>query len=111
DEAENLYGVGEELCASDDVEHEAHLALLGARLGAARGQLDEAEVAARKAVEVALGIGFLEWAADAWLVLAEIHRARGEKEERSAVEEALRLYEEKGNLVGARRARAFLEDG
>ena len=44
-------------------------------------------------------------------VLAEIHRARGEAEERSAVQEALRLYEEKGNLVGAERARAFLEDG
>ena len=77
----------------------------------ARGDLAAAEEAARQAVDVATGIGYVEWAADAWLILAEIHRARGEAEERSAVEEALRLYEEKGNLVGAKRARAFLEDG
>ncbi|MGH3016763.1 MAG: AAA family ATPase [Gaiellaceae bacterium] len=109
DEAERLYGVGDELSASDDLDHEAQLALLRARLTLARGHFAAAEEAARKAADVALGIGYVEWAADAWLILAEIHRARGEREERSAVEEALRLYEEKGNLVGVKRARAFLE--
>jgi hypothetical protein len=112
DEAERLLGVGEELSASDDADHEAQVALLQARLRVARDDLESAEAAARKAAEVAVGIGYIEWAADASLVLAEIHRARGEKgEERSAVEEALRLYEEKGNVVGALRARAFLEAG
>jgi ATP/maltotriose-dependent transcriptional regulator MalT len=88
------------------------LALLHARLHVARGDLAEAEATARKAVDGALGIGHVEWAADAWLVLAEIHRARGEEEaqERSAAEEALRLFERKGNLVGTQRARTFLRD-
>ena len=110
EEAGRLYGLGEELCASDDVEHEAHLALLRARLSLARHHLDEAETAAQKAAEVAVGIGFLEWAADAWLVLAKVNRARGDAHrERSAAEEGLRLYEQKGNLVGADRARSLLE--
>jgi tetratricopeptide (TPR) repeat protein len=112
DEAERLCDVSEELSASDDVHSEAQLALLHARLHVARGDLAEAEATARKAVDGALGIGHVEWAADAWLVLAEIHRARGEEEaqERSAAEEALRLFERKGNLVGTQRARTFLRD-
>ena len=111
DEAERLYGMGEELSASDDAVREARLALLRAKLRVARGDLDVAEEAARKAVELAVGIGYLEWAAGAWLVLAEIHRVRGEAEERAAAEEALRLYEQKGNLVGAAWAQVFLDAG
>ena len=102
--------VGEELSATDDLEHEAQLALLRARLRVARGDLEAAEGAARKAAEVSVVIGYLEWAAEAWLVLAEVHRSRGDAEERAAVEEALRLYEQKGNVVGAGRVRAFLEN-
>jgi tetratricopeptide (TPR) repeat protein len=109
-DGERLCEVGEELSASDDAQNQAHVALLRARLGAARGDLDAAEAAARRGAALAAGIGFVERAAGAWLVLAEVHRARGDADERSAVEEALRLYEEKGNLVGAAWARAMLED-
>jgi hypothetical protein len=76
----------------------------------ARGDLEAAEGAARKAAEVSVVIGYLEWAAEAWLVLAEVHRSRDDAEERAAVEEALRLYEQKGNVVGAGWARSFLDE-
>jgi tetratricopeptide (TPR) repeat protein len=109
DEAERLYAVSNGLSAGGELQPDTQLALLHARLTLARGDLATAEEAAREAADVALETGFVEWAAEAWLVLAKIHRARGEVEERPAVEEALRLYEEKGNLIGAQRARAFLE--
>jgi ATP/maltotriose-dependent transcriptional regulator MalT len=110
DEAERLYGVGLELSAGGRRDLEAQLALLHARLALARGDLAAADEAARTAADIALQIGYVEWAAQARLVLAEVNRARGEhEEERSAAERSLHLYEEKGNLVGAQRARAFLE--
>jgi hypothetical protein len=61
-------------------------------------------------VELATGIDYPESTADAWLTLATVRRARGDAEaERAAALEALRLYEEKGNLVGAGRVRDFIE--
>jgi class 3 adenylate cyclase/tetratricopeptide (TPR) repeat protein len=108
DEASSYCDVGEELSASDDVLNEAHLSALRARLGAAGGELAVAEQAARRAVELAM-TAYVEQAADAWLILADVLRKKGDAEERSAAAEALRLYERKGNLVGARWARAFLD--
>jgi class 3 adenylate cyclase/tetratricopeptide (TPR) repeat protein len=108
DETERLCEVAEELSASDDVGNQAQLSLLRARLWGARGNLDAAEATARRAAELAAGIGFVERSADAWLAIAEIHRARGDAEERFAANQALRLYEQKGNLVGAGWAREFL---
>jgi class 3 adenylate cyclase/tetratricopeptide (TPR) repeat protein len=111
DEAERLLRASGELSASDDAQHEAQLALLHAKLSAARGDLKAAQKSARRAVEVAIGIGYVEWAADAWLVLGEVHRARGDAEnEWSATLEALRLFEQKGNVVGAERARSRLQE-
>jgi class 3 adenylate cyclase/tetratricopeptide (TPR) repeat protein len=109
DEAERLCEVSEELSVRDDVANEAQLTSLRARLGAARGDLGPAEAAARRAVELAAGTGYLERTADAWLTLAEILRAKGDPDDRSAAEEALRLYERKGNVVGAGWVRAFLD--
>ncbi len=110
DEAERLCEVGEELSASDDVEIEKRLSVLRARTHAARGDLTRAETYARRAVELSAGTDYLERAADAWLALAEVMRAKGVAEEQSAAAEALRLYELKGNVVGAGWARTFLED-
>jgi class 3 adenylate cyclase/tetratricopeptide (TPR) repeat protein len=109
EEAERLCEVGDELRASDDAEAEARLSALRARVRAARGDLVRAEVHARRALELAAGTDYLEQAADAWLILAEILRAKGDADEQSAAAQALRLYEQKGNVVGARRVRAFIE--
>ena len=111
EEAERFCELGEELTASEDVENEAGLALLRARILAARGDLARAEAEARRAVDMASGTDLLERAADAWLTLAKVLRTNGDAGDRAAASEALALYERKGNVVGARWAQAFLDDG
>jgi len=66
-------------------------------------------VLVREAVEIASGTDYIELAAGTWLDLAEILRAAGKAEAPAAAQEALRLYERKGNLVGASRAIALLD--
>ena len=109
DEAERFCELGEEVTTAEDVESEAHVALLRARIRAARGDLAVAEEGARRAIELYSGTDYLERAAEAWLTLAEILRAQGDPGDETAALEALALYERKGNLVGAGWARAFLE--
>ena len=109
EEAERFCELGEELTASEDVENEAGLALLRARILEARGDLVRAEEEARRAVEIASGTDSLERAADAWLTLAKVLRTNGDAGDRAAASEALALYERKGNVVGAGWARAFLD--
>ena len=54
---------------------------------------------------------FLVLRGDAVLVLGEVLRAAGRADEAApALEEALTLYEQKGNTVSAARAQALLED-
>ena len=111
DEAERYCALGEEVSTSEDVESEAHVALLRARIRAARGDLAVAEEGARRAIHLYSGTDYLERAAEAWLTLAEILRAQGNPGDEAAASEALALYERKGNLVGAGWVRAFLEGG
>ena len=61
------------------------------------------------AVEVAVGMGFLDEVAVAWLDLAGNPASAGDPEARTAATEALGLFERKGNLVGARWARELLD--
>jgi class 3 adenylate cyclase/tetratricopeptide (TPR) repeat protein len=109
DEAERYCELGEEVSASEDVESEAHVALLRARIRAARGDLAVAEEGARRAIHIYSGTDYLERAAEAWLTLAEILRAQGDPGDEAAALEALALFERKGNVVGAGWARTFLE--
>lgn len=110
DEAELLSDASDELSPDDDAPSQAHAALLRARLRVARGELAAAEAAAQRAVELAAAIGHVERVAEAWLVLADIHRGQGDTTAVSDAQEALALYEQKGNLVGAGWARAMLEE-
>ena len=108
DEAERLCELSEEISVADDVESTAHVALLRAKLRAARADLAEARELARQAVDLYSGTDFLERSADARFTLAEILRAEGDPHADAAALEALALYEQKGNLVGAGWVRAFL---
>ena len=75
------------------------------------GRLDEAEPLAREAVRYADGSQFLWFHADALVVLAEVLGLAGKpKEAATALEEAVALYERKGNVVSAAKTRALLED-
>ena len=59
----------------------------------------------------ARGTGFLGYHADAQLALAEVlRRADRPAEAASALEEAARLFELKGNIVSAAKARVMLEE-
>ena len=73
------------------------------------GRLDEAEPLARKALSYATGSDSVDVHANALLVLAEVLRLAGRHTEAAPpVKEAIALFELKGNVVSAARARAVL---
>jgi tetratricopeptide (TPR) repeat protein len=75
------------------------------------GQLPEGEQLVREAVRLGEETEFLNLRADTLMDLGEISSLAGRADEAArAVEDALRLYEQKGNVVSARRARALLEE-
>ncbi|MDX6486140.1 MAG: hypothetical protein QOF43_1293 [Gaiellaceae bacterium] len=82
---------------------------VAARIAAHRGELDEALEAANHAVELADRTDSLNWRARVWLAFGEVLRACGRTENADeAVETAIRLYEEKGNVAAAGGARAAM---
>ena len=77
-----------------------------AKVLAQRGELGAAEELGREAVAFAEESDFLESHGGALMDLAEVlHMARREDEAHALVERALRLFEEKGNVVAASRGR------
>jgi class 3 adenylate cyclase/tetratricopeptide (TPR) repeat protein len=109
DEAEQFSAVSEEFGARDDRFNEASWRTLRAKVLAARGDFEQAESLAREAVGIAVETDYFELSAAAWLDLAAILQAAGHADVAAAAHEALVLYERKGNLVGAGRAKALLE--
>jgi ATP/maltotriose-dependent transcriptional regulator MalT len=82
-----------------------------AKLAARRGELERAETLAREAVSLAEQTDYLVFRADAFLDLAEVLRLAGRlNEAEGALCEALRLHEQKGNVVAAAKARASLAE-
>jgi hypothetical protein len=80
-----------------------------AKLLAGRGETDEAARLAREAVGFIAATDHINVHADALVELAEVLRAAGEETEATAaLEQAVVLYEEKGNLLGAERTRQLL---
>jgi hypothetical protein len=110
DEAERRSVESEELGASDDLYNEMMWRRLRAKVLAAGGDLAGALALARQAVDSAAGVGFLDDSALTLLDLSRILGAAGAPGARSAVTEALGLFERKGNLVGAGWARQALGD-
>ena len=75
------------------------------------GRLEEAETLAREAVGYAEGTQFLGYHAEALLVLAEVLRLVGRPADAvTALEEAAGVFDLKGNVVSAAKARAVLEE-
>jgi class 3 adenylate cyclase len=82
-----------------------------AKLLAASGDTEEAEREARRAVSLGDETDQLNIRGDARVALATVLVGDGRHEEAAAtIEEAVALYERKGNLTGAARAAAILED-
>ena len=108
DEAERWCELSEEISVADDVESTAHVALIRAKLRVARAELVAARELARHAVDLFSGTDYIERSADARLTLAQILRAEGDPGADAVASEALAMFEQKGNLVGAGWVRAFL---
>jgi DNA-binding SARP family transcriptional activator len=109
DEAFELSEVSRGASAPDDLSPGVQWRAVQAKLLAKRGDAPAAEALAREAVALAGETDFLVLHADALMDLAEVLRLadRG-GEAASFVEEALGLYEQKGHVVGAERARTLL---
>ncbi len=108
DEAERYTRITESSASPDDVVSQAVWRQTRARVLAARGEPKQALELARDAVSLADETDYVILRGDALLALAEVHGAAGKgSEANDSSAEALRLYEAKGDIVSAARARAF----
>jgi ATP/maltotriose-dependent transcriptional regulator MalT len=106
DEAWALTGTAEAAAARDDLNAELLCRAVRARLLARRGAVVEAERLSADAVALAARTDWLVEHADALMARADVLRAAGhERVATLTVHEAVDLYERKGNVVSAARAR------
>ena len=109
DEAERLTRMTETSAGAEDVHSQALWRGARAKIVARRHGSAEAVELAREGARLAGRTDNLNATADALLDLAETMRLAGDDMERPAtLREAMRLYEQKGNVVGARRAQGLL---
>jgi len=108
-EADEWSRRSEELGASDDFATQMVWRQARAKVVARHGNVDDAERLAREALSLAEGTDHVVSRGDALMDLAEVLDLAGNREEASShVEQALRLYERKGDLVMAGRSRERL---
>jgi class 3 adenylate cyclase/tetratricopeptide (TPR) repeat protein len=108
-EAEELAERGRSLTGQDDAIAQMQWRNVMAMVLAARGELEEAERLDREAVEIGDRTGWINERGDAWMKLADVLREAGKDDEAAgAFRAAVELYERKGSLVGAERARQQL---
>jgi DNA-binding SARP family transcriptional activator len=112
DDAFALLGAIDENPAPTDSEWLIKRTGVPARLLARRRRFEEAERLAREGVAVAANCEFVVLHADVLLDLAEVLRLAGRPDEaEAATAEAVNIYERKGNVAAAERARALAETG
>ena len=111
DEAEELTRTAEELAPNDDVATQMLWRQVRALVLARRGEREEAEARGRQAVSLAEETDMLNFHGNALADLAEVH-ALAERTEvaRERLERALELFERKGNIVAAAKARRRIGD-
>jgi hypothetical protein len=108
DEAERLTRVSETTAGLDDIVSQAMWRGTRARIAAARGDRSAVELA-RAAVALAAGTDFLALQADVTLDLADVLGAGGGAEAAAAATlQAADLYDRKGDVISAERARSAL---
>lgn len=111
EEAEAWAGRAAALGASDDALTQMLWREVTAKVLARRGEVAEAERLAREAVTIGEETDFLNGQADTHVDLAEVLSLASRSEEAAAaLEQALQRYEQKGNIVVARRTQARLAD-
>jgi class 3 adenylate cyclase/tetratricopeptide (TPR) repeat protein len=111
DEALSLTEVGRSAAIEDDVEAQVEWRRVRAKILARQGDAVQAQRLAREAVELACQTDYLDLHALALLDQAEVIRlARRDADAVAIVRQAQHLFEQKGNVVMARRANALLEE-
>jgi tetratricopeptide (TPR) repeat protein len=111
DDAFALLGAIDDAPAPTDREWLIKRTGVPARLLARRGQFEEAEQLAREGVAVAADSEFVNLHGDVLLDLAEVlHLAGREEDARATAAEAVGIYDRRGNVVAAARARAFVDE-
>jgi len=112
DEAEQFAHISREATPPPaDVHPEVFIQAALAKIFASRGEHDRAIRLGREAVERADQSDFFIWQADARMDVAEVLRLAARPfDAAAAAEEAFRLYEQKGDVVSARRAREFRDE-
>ncbi|MFL6033777.1 MAG: BTAD domain-containing putative transcriptional regulator [Gaiellaceae bacterium] len=109
DEALRFTHISEDLALDDDLLTQVVWRGVRSRILLGQGRFDEAEELAREAVTLSEATDFLNTQAGALLDLAQICHDTGRLDESNdAAAEALRLFEQKGNGVAARKVRAQL---
>jgi tetratricopeptide (TPR) repeat protein len=109
DEAYEWTVRSEQTAGAGDLEAQADLRAVRAKVLARRGEFVEAERLAREAVEICQPAEELDHEGDNWFDLAEVLRLAGRTAEAAdALREATRLWTLKGNIVSASKARATL---
>jgi tetratricopeptide (TPR) repeat protein len=111
DEAQIWTELARDSAGTDDLAAAVAWEPVHAKILARQGALDEAERLARETVERVRRTDSVNRQADSLLALSEVLRIAGSQEEVLAVvHEAVRLYEAKGNVIAAERARALLPE-
>jgi class 3 adenylate cyclase/tetratricopeptide (TPR) repeat protein len=111
DEAERATHESEESATPDDIVSQVLWRTVRAKLAAGRGDRELALRLTDEAVELLRGSDWLDLRGDVQLDRAEVLRISGRAEEaRASATEALRLYEQKGNIVSAERAQAVSDE-
>jgi tetratricopeptide (TPR) repeat protein len=106
DEAEELSRTAEELAAEEDVVSQALWRTVRGKILAQRGDDRAARALAEEAVELLRPTGELVLQAEALLDLAEVlELSAGTAGARRALDDALALFERKGNVVSAAHTR------
>jgi class 3 adenylate cyclase/DNA-binding SARP family transcriptional activator/tetratricopeptide (TPR) repeat protein len=111
EEALELTLASEELAAADDITAQVPWRATRARIYARQGRAEEAQQLARQAVGMAERTDWLNLHAETLMDLAKVLLTLGKPlEAKEAVSKALKVWEKKGNLVSAQRARALLHE-
>ena len=111
DRAERYALLSDRLATPDDWMSQWQWRAAQAKVLADRDEQSEAETLARAAVSVIDQTDYILWRGDARLSLAYVLRKGGRAREAATVlREALELYERKGDVADASKARAELED-
>jgi tetratricopeptide (TPR) repeat protein len=111
DEAEIYIELSRKTAAAEDVLSQARWRVARARVLASKGQPDDAVAVVREAVAALERTDTINFQADTQVHLGVVLGQAGRKEEAAeALERALKLYEQKGNVVSAEQTRRMLAD-